>query len=296
METSIGIAVSLGALAAVGWGISGFFDAKASKTVGPIVAALLVNCIVTIGYCCIFMLFLRSHYTVALAGVGYAIASGAIITIGALSYFKGLSIGPVSLVSPMSSSYPLVTTCLALTLFHASLSTSQLFGLGLIILGVMIATNLIRPHQLIALESRGPLLGLLAALCWGIGYTLLAQSIQRLGWQTASLFELISMALAFGICVPLVKGKQPVSWAAIKAGLHNANVLRAGSIALCAALAFNIGLSHDSASGAIVAAISACYPILTIILALRHFDETVATLPLIGAVASVSGVIIIFIG
>lgn len=292
MDTSTLLALSLGLAAGIGWGISGFFDAKASKTVGPLAAALLVNCLIAILYAVMFCLFWLPA-TITASGVWYAVGGGVIITIGALAYFKALAIGPVSLASPMSSSYPLVTTLLALFVFGASLRGPQIVGIGLIIVGVMAATQLLRPRQLRALESRGPLLGLLAALCWGVGYTFVAQAVQRLGWQSATFFEFTAMALAFGICVPFANKGRFVPLTSITQGLRNNAVLLASGIAFCAALAFNIGLSHDTASGALVSALSACYPIITVLLALRHFDEQVAKLPLIGALASISGVLIV---
>jgi len=293
VETGTLFALLLGLSAGIGWGVSGFFDAKASRSVGPLTAAFLVNCIIAVLYAVIFLIVWRESFTVTNAGFWFAASSGVIITIGALAYFKGLSIGPVSLVSPMSSSYPLVTTLLAIFVFNARLAAWQVFGIGLILVGIMTITGMLRPRQLKSLESRGPLLGLGAAIGWGIGYTLLAQAVARLGWQSATFIEFIAMALAFGACIPLVHGGRFIALASLRAGLRDRNVLYASSIALCAALSFNIGLSHDSAGGSIVATLSACYPVLTVLLALHKLGETVAVKQLLGAACSIAGVIII---
>lgn len=293
VEISTLLAILLGLGAGIGWGFSGFFDAKASKTVGPLTAAFLINCLIAVLYTVVFLLVWRGHFISTPDGLWLAAGSGVAITIGALSYFKGLSIGPVSLVSPMSSSYPLVTTLLAVFVFNARLSLQQACGIVLIVSGIMIVTGLIKPQQLRALESRGPLLGFGAAVGWGIGYTLLAQAVHQIGWQSATLIEFCAMALAFGFCIPLVNSGRFVALTSVKAGLGNKNVLLASSIALGAALSFNIGLSHDSASGVIVATLSACYPILTVLLALRKLGESIALMPLLGAACSIAGVLVI---
>ena len=288
------IAIICGLAAGFGWGFSGYFDAKASKAIGPLSASLLINGAVALGYAAVYLLFLRHHHIWDSLGVIYAIGSGMVITIGALAYFKGLAIGPVSLVSPLSASYPLVTTLVALGIFHARPSAIQILAIFLIMGGVMGATGLIGAkdvrHRAI---QRGPLLGLGTAMAWGIGYALAAQAIQRLGWQFASLIEFGAMALAFGLFIPLSMPGHGLTPKILAQGIRNKFVLLSGGISLCAALALNIGLSREQSSGAIVATLSACYPVLTVILARRSFNEEVGLIPTIGAFVSISGVLLL---
>jgi len=288
------IAIICGLAAGFGWGFSGYFDAKASKSIGPLSASLLINGAVAIGYAVVYLLFLRQYHAWDALGIIYAIGSGMIITIGALTYFKGLAIGPVSLVSPLSASYPLVTTLVALGIFHARPSAPQILAIFLIMTGVMGATGLIGAknvgHRAV---QRGPLLGLCTAVAWGLGYALAAQAIQRLGWQFASLIEFGAMALAFGLFIPLSMPNHGLTPKVLAQGMRNKFVLLSGSISLCAALALNIGLSREHSSGAIVATLSACYPVLTVILARRSFNEEVGLIPTIGAFVSISGVLLL---
>lgn len=291
MDNSI-LALILGLSAAIGWGISGFFDAKASRSVHPIVSALLVNAIVAVGYAIFYILFLQQPFDFSASGITYAVGGGAIITIGALAYFKGLSIGPVSLVSPMSSAYPFVTVLLAVAVFDGRLSVLQLTAIMLVLTGIFIVTELIPVLRKRKIISRGPILGIAAALCWGVGYALVAQAIEVLGWQNATLIELGAMLFAFLVCIPLID-RQAVTTPRIIAGLRSRDIWIAGVVALGAATSFNIGLAHDVTSGAIVATISSFYPILTVLLALRHFDEHVPAIQLGGALVSIAGVILL---
>lgn len=296
MQTDL-IAVLCGLAAGIGWGISGFFDAKSSRSIGPLAASLLINGIVAVGYAVVYALFLHDNYPVSASGVWFAIASGMVITIGALMYFRGLALGPVSLVSPLSASYPLVTTLFAVVVFAASLSVVQLGAIGMIMAGVMAATGLftakgVNVHKI----QRGPAFAIVTALTWGLGYALASQAIERLGWQLASLLEFIAMAVAFGLFLPLIKTEKQVDLQAVKTGIKNKFVLIAGFVSLFAAVILNIGLSREQSSGAIVATLSACYPVLTVLLARRHFDEQVGLIPLSGAFVSIAGVIILSIG
>lgn len=293
MQTDI-MAIICGLGAGIGWGFSGFFDAKASKATGPIVASLFINGFVAIAYALIYLLFLSHHHIIKASGVWYAIASGATITIGALSYFRGLAMGPVSLVSPLSASYPLVTTLIALGIFGVRPSIVQFGGICMIIAGVMAASGLLTVRNIGSKKlEKGPLLGLFTAVMWGGGYALASQAIGRLGWQLASVIEFLAMAIAFGIFIPMLKTRQQLTRSALRKGFKNKYILLSGSISLGAALSLNIGLSREHSSGAIVSALSACYPVLTVILARRSFDENVAVVPLIGAFVSIAGVILV---
>ena len=284
--------IFLSLVAAIGWGVSGFFDAKASRSVNPLAASLLVNGIVAIGYAAFYALFLHEGFNLSTTGLLYAISGGAIITVGAIAYFKGLHAGPVSLVSPMSSAYPLVTTLLVVFAFQGAITTLQLIAIGLILAGVFTVTELLHVVRKRTVMSRGPLLGLVAAVCWGVGYALVAQAISAIGWQQATLFEFTAMLLAFGICLPLMQGTQSFAHE-IQKGLQNSFIWLAGLVALAAATCFNIGLSHDVSSGAIVATISSFYPIITVLLALRHFDEPIRGVQVGGAFVSIAGVILL---
>ena len=193
----------------------------------------------------------------------------------------------------MSSAYPFVTALLAVAVFNGRLSYLQIIAIALIVGGVFIVTEFIGAVTNKLSFRKGPLLGLLAALCWGIGYSLVGQAIARDGWPQATLIEFTAMLAAFGVCMPFVTKKGVVTGKALSNAARNTFVIYAGFIALVAASAFNIALAHDASSGAVVATVSSFYPIITVLLALRHFDETVGRLQLAGAGASITGVILL---
>jgi len=287
-------AILLGLIAAIGWGISGFFDAKASRSVHPLVASLVVNGLLTVVYAVYYFAF-TNHGALDFTAAIYTSLGGAIIAIGAMTYFKALALGPIALVSPMSSAYPLITTLVATVLFGGTLRAEQGIAVAMIIAGILVTTEFIYIITRRGAIRIGPLLGLITAVCWGIGYAFVATAVRTMGWQSATLVELIAMMAAFGICIPFLKAKNKVTGTAIAAAMTNKYIIAASLIALTAALSFNIGLSHDETGGAIVATFSAFYPILTVLLALRHFNESIKIRQLAGASISIAGVILLTI-
>jgi transporter family protein len=286
------LAAALGLAAAIGWGISGFFDAKASRTVHPIVASFTVNGLLTVVYVLCYFLFLRQEgASISSLGILYAAVGGGVIAVGALAYFKALRIGPIALVSPMSSAYPLMTTLVSIIAFHQALTVGRGIAVLLVISGVLLVTEFFQTFLKRSVAGKGPLLGLLTAACWGIGYALVAQAVQLDGWQQATLIEFVAMMLAFAICIPFLKDRGELHISAVIHALHTKDIIIASLVALVAALSFNIGFTYDTAGGAIVVTLSACYPVLTVILALQHFNEDIRRVQLIGAALSIIGVI-----
>lgn len=65
---------------------------------------------------------------------------GAMNAFANLSLYKGLALGPIALVSPISASYGLVTTILAVVLFHEVLSPLQGIAILLVLVGIFLST------------------------------------------------------------------------------------------------------------------------------------------------------------
>ena len=297
MDTPL-IVSSLGLLSAIAWGISDFFAAKSSKSIGPVLTALLVSSISCISFMILFGLFFQqSMATLTTPGFINAAASGFFISSGVVAFFAGLKIGPVSIVSPLSSMYPLFTTVIALTLFDAVLSTQQLIGIGLALVGVLVTSEITQSkpgkHRL----GVGPLLALLTALCWGVGYTLLAQSMKTQDWQVSSLINYAFSVITLLLLLPAIKGGEVINRKTVSRALRNRYVIGTSLVQLIGVGALEIGISKSTASnGAIVTAISASYPVLTVILALKHFGEKTRFIPLAGAAIGIAGIVILSLG
>jgi drug/metabolite transporter (DMT)-like permease len=288
------IVVACGLITAIAWGISDFFSARASKFLGPIAAVVIINALGTVGYLLCFFLFLNPHVQLDAVAWWYSISAGVVASFAAVAFYRGLALGPVSIVSPVGAAYPLVTTVLAVTVFNAHLSGGQYVGIAMVIGGVLVAVELLSMQQLRKGLSRGPLWGVAAAIAWGVGFALLAQAINRAGWATATAIQQTFVVLGFAVFGPLLKGNEHISIKRMVRAVCSKYVLAAAVIQLVGVLAINYGLSREEdTGGAVIVAVSACYPVLTMLLSLRFLKEKVKPLPLIGALASIAGIVVL---
>lgn len=289
--------VLLGGLgAAVAWGFSDYLAAHASKKLGPILAASVDNVLGAVLFTFVYFLFLAPavHPAVTMSAASEAIAAGIFLAFAMAAFYRGLEAGPVSIVSPLGSMYPLITTLIAVTVFGASLAAGQAVGIVMILAGVLLASGLTdwRKSKRTSLRV-GPRFALIAAVLWGISFSLQAQAVHKLGWQIATLFSYYALTLTYVIITPIVKGDEEISVRTIRASLTNKYIIGATILGSVGLLALNIGISEDTSSGALVAALSATYPIITVILALTHFKEHVKFVSLAGAALGVAGVVVL---
>ncbi|HTH71983.1 MAG TPA: EamA family transporter [Candidatus Pristimantibacillus sp.] len=289
------VAVLFGVVTAVGYGLADFWGARASKKIGPITALLAIDVLMLATYLPLYFLLPDAGRPLTSSGVGFAVLGSVLLNTASILFFKGLALGPVSIVSPLSAAYPLVSAVLAVGVFGARLSPLQLAAIVVIVISVMIANGLFSPKTGGRRLGRGPLLATISAVFYGASFSCLAQASQRIGWQTTSLIEFTVLVIVIALSVPLVRGREVVFGNLGKA-LTNGFVIIGGLTAVATIAIFNMGFTHEQASGAILIAVSACYPIITAGLALKHFKEEVHLAPLIGAAASVAGIVLLSLG
>lgn len=282
----------LGLTTAVCWGVADFLAAKASKQIGPITSALYVNVAsaIVVGVLYVSILPHTAHHP--LGGLVMASAGGAIISGAMVLFYTAMAYGPVSVASPISSAYPLVMTFLALGIFHASLSAQQLAAILMIVVGVMAAAGLFTLKKSERHVGKGPAFAIASVTFYGVGFVLMSQAVSRIGWGLASVLQCAAGSLIFIVLLPLTgRGERPFTSAT--KGLTNHFIIGCAIIGLTGMMALNFAFSHEHTSGAVAGAISACYPVFTILLALKHFKEDVRLVPLSGAAVTIAGVVIL---
>jgi len=110
------------------WGVWGFLSKLLSDAVGAIEGQILY----TFG---MLPVVLAAAWTVgrrgliaSSRGMVYALLNGSLSAAGTLAFLAALAAGPVSLVSPMTSVYPIVTVCMAVVLLRERISVLQACG------------------------------------------------------------------------------------------------------------------------------------------------------------------------
>jgi drug/metabolite transporter (DMT)-like permease len=190
------------------WGLADIFIAQSTKSIKPIFAAALVNSLGAPLFTFYYLLSVRETINLGMTAIWFSVAAGSFIAAAGVFFFIGLHQGPVGIASAISSTYPAVTLVIAISIFGTSISVLQMLGIGFVVIGVTIASGLLtKTKRNVSQESNvGPLIATLAAACWGVGYGLLAEGVELLGWQVATLIQEWSLAV-FYLMLGLVTSK-----------------------------------------------------------------------------------------
>jgi drug/metabolite transporter (DMT)-like permease len=294
MTNFISSAALFGLSAAICWGFGDLFVAKVARKIGSTNGALLVTSAEAIMYAVIFMLFLRGDALFTAEAFWYALIGSVSFGFAQAMFYKSMGLGPVGLVSAISSTYPLVALIVGVLLFGAVVSAWQFVGVVLIVVGVMFASGL--GNKVSTNVGKGPVIAFLPALGWGMGASFIIHAISLMSWQTTFLIELVTAPLVLVALTPFIKGKEKVNLRSLRAASAMPVVFAAAILEMGGLLLLNLGLNANPGAGAVVVAVSSCYPVLVIFLALRHLKEQIPLIPLVGGVIGVAGVVILSLG
>jgi len=175
VKNSLGIL--LGLITALGWGLSDFAARFASRRIGAYRALLYMQ---IIGFLAL------SAYLGATGGFrgsapgwhpwALALSAGVLNTIGSLALYYSFEVGVLTIVAPISSSYPAITVVLAL-LSGERIHAISAMGLGLTLIGLILAaTSFSAPAARIGSEaevsnarlSNGVGWSIVSMVCFGI--------------------------------------------------------------------------------------------------------------------------------
>ena len=171
-----------GLIAAISWGTADFFAAHSSKEETAEATSLAVSAVSAIAYT-IFFIFFRGGEAWTSSGVLFALFGGVFMGLGLMLFYRGLEAGPVSIVSPVGSAYPLVTTLLVLTVLGGSLTWIQIMGILLVITGIVAASGIFETKPGERRLSKGVIYALMTFVFWGIAFAFLGQAVVTIGWQ-----------------------------------------------------------------------------------------------------------------
>jgi drug/metabolite transporter (DMT)-like permease len=276
--------------AAVLWGSADYLGANASKRNNPNAATLGVSALGTLLFTIIF-LFNHGSVHWNLVGILYSVAAGISLELGLLVFYRGLDAGPVNLVSPISSAYPLVSLLIILLIFGGSLKPLEIVGIVIVVIGIAIASGILNTNKSERRLSKGIIYALLTVVIWGIAYALVGKSVASLGWQKATLVNFYAGLAILPIALTIIVGKQ--FWKGINRNIvKDKYIITAAITQSLGGVVFNIGVSHTTSS-AVITAISASYPALTIFLALKGLKEKAKTVSLIGAFTTIIGIVVL---
>ena len=281
-----------GLLSMFGWGTSDFLAAKSSRRIGYLLTYFwtqLVAFLIALIYFWIKLPTLNINnipqYLIFLLPAGF------LFLVGTLAFYKGLTEGQVSLVSPIGASWAMITVVLSVVFFKEVLQTNQIIAIILIISGIiLVSVNLKELLKIKRLTLLGGIKeGLIAMLAWGISLFLMVPVSKALSWFLP-VFALKLFGLLFLVIYTMFSKKS------LKIDLQIPLLILLfliGFLDIIAFFAYSFGVEREYAS--IVAPVAASFPLVTIILARIFLKEKIVFNQALGIAGVRAGLILISI-
>ncbi len=282
MNLIIGILFSI--VSMLGFGLVDYLVGGFSKQIGAFNTSFW-NLVARIIILMIAAPFLLSGFSLTPYLVILLVLAAVSQSIGALGLAKGMRVGSISVISPITATYPVVTIFLALFFLNQAITTLQWLCILVIIAGTLLVS--INLKNMLKADSKKLHLGiefaLASAIGWGFFFFFMTLLTQAIGWFPSLLLVIIPQFVIYLAYGYLAKEdfKVKLAWAP--------RFLVMGLLALIGFIGYNLGVTYTYT--AIVAPISAASIIITIFLAMLFFKEKLELYQKIGMLMVIIGVI-----
>ncbi|MBD3156130.1 MAG: EamA family transporter [Candidatus Aenigmarchaeota archaeon] len=292
MVTELQIALISGILSMLGWGLADFFAKKTVDRIGDLRTLFwsqIFGLVPILIY--LFLNFKLPHLTLRL--VLHFILVSFFGSFGILLFYRGLSKGKASVITPIYSSYAAFAVFISFLIFHEVIIGLTWLGLGSIFFGIILASFDYGEIKEVDFElkdlSKGVLETLIAAIIMGLYFPFWNSFLSDTGWPVFLLLN------NFVICITVliislfkkftlrIKGRNLWVWLLI------VGVFTSGAF-LTLVWGFN---KTDFTS--IISILSAASPVVVIILARIFLKERMSLTQKLGVVLVLLGLIIISI-
>src|SRR5215207_2170720 len=296
MPIPFGFLAGLGA--ALSWGTMDVASALASRRLGSLKVTAgiqVVSAVLLVALAFGLGTALPSDPLVlAMAGLLGIVGAGAY-----LSYFTGLRIGPISLVSGVVAAYGGLTVVLAVIVRGESLTSVQALGAAVATLGVVLTAVAfdggIRGTRL---AGPGVIFAVMALLLFALMTVGLAEAIERSGWlEVLVVSRIVNAVVSIGAVVVLSSLAHPRLRALLQVDTVDrpprawAIVLIAGVLDVTGLIVFAIGL--EQAETWLVGLVSSFGPAFTILIAVLFLGERLQRVQWLGLAGVGLGMVLI---
>ena len=229
------------------------------------------------------------------------IAAGVFATLAFYSLYRGLELGPVAIVSPVTAAYSAITLLLAVVLLNEHLTSLAAVGAGLTIAGVVGATAAPRAVHRGDPEHdpgrAGIAYGFLAMATFGVATFLIGSAARTLDWFVPTYLSRIATLATLAVVVVVIRIRprrtprapsQPMGWKGFLAAT-------AIGVADAAGLMF-FSLAGHEGMVAIAAATSAVFPLVPVAGGVLLFGERPTALQLSGVGIVITGLVLLGLG
>ena len=286
-------------MAAALWGLADLGTAVVARRTGSfrtlVIAQFAATLLLT------FVLFAGAPFG-HLGTAAWAVPlTGAFATLAYFGLYKGLELGPVALVSPITAAYAAVTVILAVVILNETLSPLAAGGAALTIAGVVIATTSPRTLRMKGTDEpfgrHGITYAVVAMLAFGITTFVIGAYSGTTGWFAP--VYLSRLGTVATLTVMMVMGGKRIPWIAEATPGRIAPSVVAGAVAI--GIADVVGLLFFARGGqlgfvAVAAAASAVFPLVPIAGGMFVFGERPAPVQLAGVAAVIGGLVLLGLG
>jgi drug/metabolite transporter (DMT)-like permease len=276
------VAILLGLLAAVSWGVQGIFLKLATAKTNTLTTMIS-------GYV-MGLLFLTPFIFPSLSEVGsvngtfvfWFILMLIINMTATFSYYRAVQVGQVSLVIPIVASYSAVTVVLSL-LTGDRLSTFQLFTLLATVAGIAIASTPKAGEGQPSKRAKGISWALTASLCYALAFWIIGAHLRdSMNGQLLSWLSFIVQLLIIGPIVIYKEGRNLFK--------HLGILALSGGTGAAGYIFTNIGLGVETS---VVAVLSSLNSVISVVLAWFFLRERLAKHQWFGVWLALAGVILV---
>ncbi len=276
--------MAFGLAAALCWGTSDFAAKISAGKIGGLRTSLFLQYIGSIFI--LLVVFHDLHRLWMFPTVTYfTLGLGAINAVASYSLFKGFEVGKLSVVSPIASSYPALSTVLAVLLLNEHVSPLRGAAIFVILLGIV----------LVSIQRSGQRSG--QRLAAGVGYAIVA--FVTLGFMFCALKLVVGELGAFlPVLLLRVMSATILTGAVILTPRQHASwrsylpiVFVVGIVDTLGNMTYNLGIIGGAVS--VVTTLSGLFSAVTVILAFIVLKERLAAHQAIGFLAILVGISII---
>ena len=212
--------------------------------------------------------------------VTLAVLSSLLFSLGYVVYYRGLGRGLVSVVSPLTASWLVVTTVLTAIFFDERVGLVK----GLLILVILVGIILTSARGRSGASVSGVWYGIVGMIAFGVAFTLWKPLVEDVGPFLAVASVRLLATIFLGLYLMARKSPMlPFSRGAVVL------VIGAGVLDSLGFVTFNLGIERDPVS--LIIPIAASYPAVTLALAWVLLRERMTGVQMMGVAAILGGVI-----
>ena len=297
-----------GLLAALGWGLADYFVTLLTRRVGTPRALLYAQAFSLLAWIVLLVIpaqwvwgkdvGLWSGFTQSESGVPiwvWALGAGICHVLGLVLSYRAFEIGTLALVSPLASSFAIVTAVLSVSTKRDELPIHILIGAGLLFCGVVLATRAPTHED----ESNKGLRGVPEALGCALGFGIMFWMMQPINKHLGPVLPLIVLkVMATGSALIGLRASQhgfapqsPEDGTLAPVKIVSFLALGIVGTDVMAWLAFNYG--ELVGATVVVTSLASLFSVVTILLAWLLLKERLAKVQWIGIAIILAGVLLV---